>query len=875
MKKNKKIFNRVLSVILVVVMAATAIPFNVFAAEAEPACDHVNTILEWAKYPNCEEDGFVNKVCKDCKAVVEKDIIQKALGHTIVEIKGNDATCTKAGNTKGEKCSVCDKVLSGNEVIPATGHTPVIDEHEKRVEATCTTAGQTEGYHCKECGLVLKEVEKIEALGHDYVVDATKTVAADCKNGTPGTSVEVCSRCKDVKTTTYKAEHVASDDVTVLKEATCTEKGVGVSTCKLCGKKNMGVAIPATGHVETTVEGKAATCTEDGYESYKACSVCKAELTEKKVIKATNHNPEIVPAVAPTCTESGLTETKKCVDCGEMMPQEIVKPLGHNEVVVTKEVKNTCTTDGNTAEIICGRCGTVIQKSEVIPATGHVVNETLEYVVEKKATCTEDGLKKGICKTCETKDVTEVIPATGHKYVKDETKSKDATCAAEGLYYGVCSVCNDVKEEKIACVEHEKTAIGTVVDPTCTEDGKTAMIICKACNSVLEEAAVVPARGHAYGEYAVTKEATCSAEGEKVAECATCGNKDVQDVEKLAHTEVIDAAVNATCTEAGKTEGKHCSVCNEVIVAQEEVAAKGHTIVEDITPATTQADGVHKAYCSACDVSASEIIAKIASVKLSSANVVYNGKVRTPSVIVTDELGNKLVSGEDFEYTYSEDEMKLPGKYTVTVTFKGKYAGTEDLTFVIAAAKTAKITTTSAKNSYVKLSWDEVEGATGYRVYVYKTVDGKTRKRVASVEGTTYNLTKDYAGKALKVGGEYKIAIVAYTKLDDGTVIHAPKGVAATFTRTPGKVTLKATVGTGKMSLKWTNVADETGYQVYYSTTEDGKFKKLANVYDDDFVKAGLKSGTTYYVKVRAFTKIADGNYVYGAFSTIKAVTVK
>ena len=32
----------------------------------------------------------------------------------------------------------------------------------------------------------------------------------------------------------------------------------------------------------------------------------------------------------------------------------------------------------------------------------------------------------------------------------------------------------------------------------------------------------------------------------------------------------------ATCTTAGKTEGKHCSACNEVIVAQTTVAAKGH-----------------------------------------------------------------------------------------------------------------------------------------------------------------------------------------------------------------------------------------------------------------------------------------------------------
>ena len=50
---------------------------------------------------------------------------------------------------------------------------------------------------------------------------------------------------------------------------------------------------------------------------------------------------------------------------------------------------------------------------------------------------------------------------------------------------------------------------------------------------------------------------------------ATDGTKTICDI--IGHNEVIDAAKAATCTETGLAVGKHCSFCNEVLVAQIEV----------------------------------------------------------------------------------------------------------------------------------------------------------------------------------------------------------------------------------------------------------------------------------------------------------------
>jgi len=117
-----------------------------------------------------------------------------------------------------------------------------------------------------------------------------------------------------------------------------------------------------------------------------------------------------------------------------------------------------------------------------------------------------------------------------------------------------------------------------------------------------------PAHSHKYGEWVTIKKATCAENGEMARYCE-CGEKQTETLFATGeHTEAIDRAIAPTCTEAGLTEGKHCSVCNVVLVAQTAVDPTGHTEVTDnaVAPTCTKEGLTEGKHCSVC----SEVIIK-------------------------------------------------------------------------------------------------------------------------------------------------------------------------------------------------------------------------------------------------------------------------
>ena len=192
----------------------------------------------------------------------------------------------------------------------------------------------------------------------------------------------------------------------------------------------------------------------------------------------------------------------------------------------------------------------------------------------------------------ELKDMLEGTPLEGlfpHEHTFSEDWSKDethhwhaATCdhadevadKAEHSYVdGVC-ICG--AEEPEAPHEHSYTA--EVTAPTCTEAGYTTYTCACGDSYTADETAAL---GHTY-ETAVTAP-TCTEAGYTTYTCA-CGESYVADeVAALGHTEEIIPGKAATCTEAGLTDGKKCSVCGEILTAQTEIPALGHSYGDDNT----------------------------------------------------------------------------------------------------------------------------------------------------------------------------------------------------------------------------------------------------------------------------------------------------
>ena len=171
-------------------------------------------------------------------------------------------------------------------------------------------------------------------------------------------------------------------------------------------------------------------------------------------------------------------------------------------------------------------------------------------------TCTEAGKKQKVCENC-GKLLEVEIPALGHNY---ENR--------------VCTRCG---EKEPGCENHTFGDWVITKNATCVAEGSKKRT-CTVCG--VEEIETIPATGeHTYGEWVVTKQATCTADGTKTKTCIGCGATQTEVIAKLGHN-----FVNRVCTRCGE---KQELVIGANINYHEYISESGGTVSASYTSTKT------------------------------------------------------------------------------------------------------------------------------------------------------------------------------------------------------------------------------------------------------------------------------------------------
>lgn len=192
--------------------------------------------------------------------------------------------------------------------------------------------------------------------------------------------------------------------------------------------------------------------------------------------------------------------------------------------------------------------------------------------------------------------------------------------------------------------------------------------------------------------------------------------------------------------------------------------------------------------------------------------------------------------------------------------------------FRSAALTTVKLTMpglsgTSNSSAGIVFKWKKAANASGYKIY-RRTGNSSKWVNIATVSGSN---TRVYTDGSVKAGTMYTYTVRAYK----GSALSAYNKNGSRIVRLTAPVQYKpSSKASGKLAVRWKKAVGASGYQIQYAASRSMRGSRTVSASALTRTLSGLKKGSTFYVRIRAYKKVSGKTY-YGAWSSVKNVKVR
>ena len=370
-----------------------------------------------------------------------------------------------------------------------------------------------------------------------------------------------------------------------------------------------------------------------------------------------------------------------------------------------------------------------------------VINKTIvhdisdEWTVDKKATCTQTGVKSHHCKYCKLVTDETAIPELGHQN-GDWIVEKEPTCTMNGIIMQYCVNCDEILNVE----------------------------------TILSE-------GHTSSDW-IIKEATVNASGSKHKECTECGEVlESETIPQLKCSKAKLSKISNTSSGVKITWGKVNGADSYRVYRKTKGSSWKYldSTKKTYFTDTTAKSGTTYYYAvkvrneaGNTDYSSSLSIKRLSNPKLSKVSNTSSGvkvtwkKVAGASGYIVyrkTKSGDWKKIGKTKKLYYTDKKAKSGTSYYYSVrAYSGStksYYNTDGLS--IRRLVVPKISSATSKREGILLKWNKITGASGY--YVYRKASSGEWKKIATVKGNT---KIKYLDESPRKGANYQYRVKAY-----------------------------------------------------------------------------------------------------------------